>query len=61
MQIVVFFNFPVRIPTFLKIAATGKNLHEPHAAFNQPPSHQTLPAHVIGMLLANPVKLARRL
>ena len=45
----------VRVPGVFEVPAAGVELHEPHAALDQPPGDQAVAAELVGRLLADAV------
>ena len=60
---VVRLDVVVRVPRVgvLVADAAGENLHEAHAALDEPPRHQTLAPERLGDFLVEPVEFSRRL
>ena len=59
MIAVVLDQIAVGIPVGVVVVAAGVNLHEPHAALDQPASQQASPAEILGALVVQAVELER--
>ena len=57
VELVVHLEVAVRVPRLVVVAAAGVDLHESHAALNQPPREQQLVAELAGAVLVAAVEL----
>ena len=60
MPAVILLDALVRVPGVFEVPAAGVELHEPHAALDQPPGDQAVAAELVGRLLADAVHVERR-